>query len=187
MLEKKIPRMKADIVLLQETKCDDINIRWITQRIWLGCEDKWIATKGASGGISTLWDPKIIDMEDISSIPKLLTLKFKSRGSEEEDYITNTYGPNMPNLKRNFLDEITLLGASLNNQVWILGGDFNIITNPLEKLEGLYRIDQQSKDFGELIEKLILVNIPNRNDIFTWNNKRGKEPKVVICLDRFLL
>jgi hypothetical protein len=33
MLKKKILGMKADIVLLQETKCDKGNIIWITQRI----------------------------------------------------------------------------------------------------------------------------------------------------------
>jgi hypothetical protein len=49
----------------------------------------------------------------------------------EDGYITNSYGPNTPYLKRNFMDEIKLLGASMINQVWILGGDFNMITNPL--------------------------------------------------------
>jgi exonuclease III len=81
MMKKKIPMMKADIVLLQETKYDEGNIRRITQRIWLGCESRWIVAEGASRGISTLWDLEIIDMEDMSSRPMILTLKFKSIGS----------------------------------------------------------------------------------------------------------
>jgi hypothetical protein len=125
-------------------------------------------------------------MENISSSSRLLTLKFKMKGTEEEGYITNSYGPTTPNLKRNFLDEINLLGASLIHQVWILGGDFNMITTPLEKQGGLHRINQESKDFGKLIEKLILVDIPTRNGLFTWNNKRGKEHRITVHFGQIL-
>jgi hypothetical protein len=45
-------------------------------------------------------------MEEFSIRLKLLTLKFKMKGSEEEGYITNSYNPNTPNLKRAFLEEI---------------------------------------------------------------------------------
>jgi hypothetical protein len=85
------------------------------------------------------------------------------------------------------MDNINLLGASMINQVWILGGDFNMIKNPLEKQGGLHRIDQESKAFGELIENIILVDIPTRDGIFTWNNKRGKEHMITVRLDRFFL
>jgi hypothetical protein len=40
--------------MMQETKCDAKNIKIITQKIFPGCEAKWIEAKGASGGISTL-------------------------------------------------------------------------------------------------------------------------------------
>jgi exonuclease III len=66
MMKKIISMMKDDIVLLQETKCDEGNIRMITQRIWPGCEARWIATEGASGGVATLWDPDTLDMEEFS-------------------------------------------------------------------------------------------------------------------------
>jgi exonuclease III len=49
LIKSKLSRMKADIILLQETKCDEGNIRRITQRIWLGCEARWIAAEGAFG------------------------------------------------------------------------------------------------------------------------------------------
>jgi hypothetical protein len=56
MLKSKISRMKEDIILLQETKCDEGNIRRIMKIIWPGCEARWIVVEGASGGVSTLWD-----------------------------------------------------------------------------------------------------------------------------------
>jgi hypothetical protein len=72
-----------------------------------------------------------------------------------------------PNLKRAFLEEINILGSSLKHQVWILGGDFNMIMTPLEKQGGLHRIDQESKYFGELIERIQLVDVPTINGLFT--------------------
>jgi exonuclease III len=57
MLKKNNLQEKEDIVMIQETKCDSENMERITQKIWPGCEAKWIDVEGASGGISTLWDP----------------------------------------------------------------------------------------------------------------------------------
>jgi len=73
------------------------------------------------------------------------------------------------------------------NQVWILEGGFNMITNPMEEQVGHRMMDQESKSFGELIENLILVDVPSRNGIFTWNKKIGKENRIAVYLDRFLL
>jgi exonuclease III len=162
MLKKRISLEKVDIVLLQETKCDDGNINKITQRIWPGCESRWITVEGASGGVATLWDPKAMEMEDFSSRHRLLTLKFKVKSSGEEGYITNAYGLNPPSLKRGFLDEINLLGSAMNHHVWILGGDFNMIKSPLEKKGGLRRLDPENVAFGELIERLCLVDVPTK-------------------------
>jgi hypothetical protein len=73
-----------------------------------------------------------MDMEDFWAIHRLLTLKFKIKSIGEEGYVTNAYVPQSPNLKRIFLDEIIYLGSKLQNQIWILGGDFNMIKNLLE-------------------------------------------------------
>jgi exonuclease III len=44
LLKSKVSKLKASIILLQETKCDEVNTRRITKRIWLGCEAIWITT-----------------------------------------------------------------------------------------------------------------------------------------------
>jgi len=104
MIKSKIPRMKEDIILLQETKCDNDNMGRITQKIWHGTEVRCMEVEGTFAGITTLGDPNLIEMQDFSSNARYLTLKFRCIGIEEDGYITNVYGPNMPNLRRNFLD-----------------------------------------------------------------------------------
>jgi exonuclease III len=79
MLKKRISMEKVDIVLLQETKCDEGNIKRITQRIWSRYEAKWIAIEGVSGGVATLLDLESMEMEDFTAIHMILTLKFKMK------------------------------------------------------------------------------------------------------------
>jgi len=187
MLKEKISKIKANIFLLQETKCDKEMMERVTQKIWPGSEAHWIAAEGYSRGLVTLWDPDLIEMQHFSSSARHLILKFRCIGTEEEGYITNVYGPNVPHLKRNFMDELNLIGDSMRNKVWVLGGAFNMITTPLDKKGNIHKLYQESKDFGDLIENLGLVDVPTRNCTFTWNNIRGKEHKISVRLDKFLL
>jgi exonuclease III len=60
MLKSKISRMKMDIILHQETKCDNDNMERITRKIWPGSEARWMEVEGTSGGITTLWDLDLI-------------------------------------------------------------------------------------------------------------------------------
>ena len=99
MLKERISLEKVDIVLLQETKCDEGNINKITQRIWPRCEARWITVEGASRGFATLWDPEAMEIEDFSTRHRLRTLKFKVKILGEEGYVTNAYGPNPPSLE----------------------------------------------------------------------------------------
>jgi exonuclease III len=107
MIRKRISQEKVDIVLLQETKCDEENIKRITQRIWPRCEEKWIMGEGASEGFATLWDPEAMDMEDFASRNRLLTLKFKVKSLGEEGYVMNAYGPQPPILRDAFWNRLT--------------------------------------------------------------------------------
>jgi exonuclease III len=58
MLRKRIIQEKAEIVMLQETKCDMRTIRSIAQKVWKGCAVEVIEAEGASGGLAILWDLK---------------------------------------------------------------------------------------------------------------------------------
>ena len=99
--------------MLQETKCDVENMTRITMKIWGGCEEKWIEAKGASRGLSTLWDPYYMDLKEHASKKRILKLKFKVKGTGEIGYISNAYGPQSPSLK--------FLVVSLQYQTWVLG------------------------------------------------------------------
>lgn len=50
----------------------------------------------------------------------------------------------------------------------------SILQDHFRRKGGVDRLDPISKEFGELIEILQLVDIPTINGVFTWNNHRGE-------------
>ena len=70
---------------------------------------------------------------------------------------------------------------------WILGGDYNVITNLAEKKGGLQRLDKDSEAFNTFIAESKLINIPTVNGLHTWNNKQGGNRQIASRLNRFLM
>ena len=46
-----------DILLIQETKLEDVVFLQASKKLWFKSEARAISTRGASGGIGTLWNP----------------------------------------------------------------------------------------------------------------------------------
>ena len=70
---------------------------------------------------------------------------------------------------------------------WILGGDYNMITNLAEKKGGLRRLDKASEAFNTFIFESKLIDISTVNGLHTWNNKKGGNRQISSRLDRFLM
>ena len=62
-----------------------------------------------------------------------------------------------------------------------------MILNLDEKRGGIRRLDLDSQAFQRMIEDLNFTEIPTKNGIHTWNNKRGETCQIASRLDRFLL
>ena len=101
--------------------------------------------------------------------------------------LSNVYGPSHPREKTNFLNSLEFLAGWVDRSHWVLGGDFNLITNLQEKKGGTRKLDPTAERFSNLIHQLKLVDIRTTNGLFTWNNKRIGEHAVASRLDRFLL
>ena len=85
------------------------------------------------------------------------------------------------------LEDLTKLHHRHPNSKAIYGGDFNMITSLEENKGGLRSLNSDSKAFNSFIISANLVDIPPRNGIFTWTNKRGGDRHIASWLDRFLV
>ena len=71
--------------------------------------------------------------------------------------------------------------------LWLLGGDFNMITNIQENKGGRMHLDLDSNGFKKFIHGNHLIDLQTSNGIFTWNKKRGGAHQIASRLDRFLI
>lgn len=67
---------------------------------------------------------------------------------------------------------------------WCVGGDFNAIRFPVERL-GALRMISQMRNFNGFIDDHELVDLPLKGVVFTWTNNLDR--RVCSRLDRFLL
>jgi hypothetical protein len=82
-----------DIFLIQETKCAGKTAEDIIKRCWRNCESYKIDSKGASGGLSILWNHSIVILDQGLSTPCTITMNYRAISSNKEGMITNAYGP----------------------------------------------------------------------------------------------
>ncbi|XP_060200436.1 uncharacterized protein LOC132628686 [Lycium barbarum] len=69
---------------------------------------------------------------------------------------------------------------------WLMGGDFNVITDDIEKFGGLPVQFAETEDFRQCIDIFQLMDLGFTGSMFTWWNGRSDEACIFKILDRCL-
>lgn len=85
-----------------------------------------------------------------------------------------------------FLTHLQRLGNMHTEKLWVIAGDFNMITSTEEKKGGLKRGDADMERFRETQAALKMIDLNTINGKYTWNNIRGGSRQIASRLDRFL-
>ncbi|GLT68045.1 hypothetical protein SLA2020_403080 [Shorea laevis] len=93
------------------------------------------------------------------------------------------YADNVEASRTTLWDELVLIGNSLPEVPWLLGGDFNEIRYPTESSN--QHFPKESAKFHETLNGIELFDLPALGPQFTWTNKRA-EGLVARKLDRLL-
>jgi hypothetical protein len=139
-----------------------------------------------AGGILTLWNPQVLSLLAAEATRNTLTIHMQIIGNTEVILYTNVYGPLVSEEKRGMIRDLEDLKTRSNNLQWILAGDFNIITSLAKKKGGTRRLDRDAKEFSKFIDTTEMLDLKNKNDQFTWNNKQMNQYQVATRLERFL-
>ena len=171
---------KADIVCLQETKLEWIT-RGIVRSIWSCPYVDWLylGSDGASGGILLIWNSRVVEKVEEAVGHFSVSCKFKNVGDQFEWAFTGVYGPNLNNRRRLMWEELTGL-ISWWDLPWCLGGDFNIIRFPSERL-GAASFSKAMYRFSDFVSLHGLMDIHMEGGLYTWSNTSSAS-----WLDRFL-
>jgi hypothetical protein len=115
--------------MIRETKCTSETLDKISSKCRRGCFSIKVDAEGALGGLDILYNPSEITLSHFFTTRHSISTKFQLVGSDQIDYITNVSRPQVTQEKLSFLDSLYLLIPLFNNQPWLLGRDFNIISS----------------------------------------------------------
>jgi exonuclease III len=129
MLRRKIHQEKPTILLIQETKSNSENLQTLLSRLWKNNKSIAVDAARASGGLAITWNPSNITLNDFTTTRNSISTSYHLIGTDVHGFITNVYGPQTSDQKINLLNLLDWYKKEQPRQNWILGGDFNLITN----------------------------------------------------------
>ena len=68
LLKRRIESEKLVIVFLQETKCSEADLKAIGKKVWHTNEVVAIDSRGATGGIGIIWNPRKVALTDFLAL-----------------------------------------------------------------------------------------------------------------------
>ncbi|XP_038991751.1 uncharacterized protein LOC120115050 [Hibiscus syriacus] len=139
--------------------------------------------EGASGGLVSLWDRKLLEVSCSLIQRRFIAIKGKLVSANKEIGVINVYGPNSQGERREFFETLKSIISSWCIPV-IVGGDFNSVRWQSERI-GAHDYASASRIFEEFIFACDLVEVPNIGSSFTWF--RGGGNAIASRLDRFLI
>ena len=108
----------------------------IFKRAWKGVMVAARDVKGVVGGFTLLWNPNLVSISNLCTTSFSISGRFHILGSDIKGVVTNVYGPFQPSKKYSFLSNLGSLKEWVENDHWLIGGDFNIIRSLEEKKGG---------------------------------------------------
>lgn len=183
MIKNMIKQEKPQICFFQETKCNSNTPGNILSRAWLGSRSVAVDASGASGGLAIAWNPQAITLSDIHASHHIIQATFHILRTNTHGHLTNVYFPQEAGNKMALVDTIDALNLQRVHPLWIIGGDFNMITKLEEKQGGRARVEQENEHFKEFIQNNALIDLQFCNGMHTWSNRRTGRQQITSKLD----
>ena len=175
-----------DIFLIQETKMEEYVFLQTSTNFWKKRGKAAISSRGASGGIGTLWDDTKYEAVDIKYNTSWILTQLRHKESNILVRIYNIYAPNSYVEKKNCWNLLHEERSNLQGNV-ILVGDLNIILSQDEKREGSLIREPIREMVDDIILDWNLMDVKPSSGKYRWNNKRIGPGHIAARLDRFLI
>eukprot|EP00253_Pinus_taeda_P021277 PITA_21277 len=145
-LAARLRKEKPQIMLIQETKISGQKMEEILNKIKPRYEQVTIDGKGSAGGIVVIRNPTEVISEWWIGMPRILTGRFRHIGESEWVAVSAVYGPHTQVDRGLFLSHLEKLKNFHQEQIWIIIGDFNLITSREEKKCGESKRGTESRN-----------------------------------------
>ena len=184
VIKQFIRDQRVDLVCLQETKVQNMNLR-MARSLGAGRFSDWVSVdaSGSAGGILLMWDKRILEVSE--TVYGIFTASCSFRNVEDgfQWIFTGVYGLVLANLKEDMWEELGSV-RGLWAGPWCIGGDFNASISPSESNRG-GRITQAMRCFACVLVDLGVRDLPLQGGPFTWSG--GNNGQAMSRIDRFLV
>ncbi|GJT23006.1 putative reverse transcriptase domain-containing protein [Tanacetum coccineum] len=182
-ISELISRYSSSFIGIQETKLKSCDMFYI-RSIWPHSYADFIhgGSVGASGGILTMWDSRMFDVEHKVIDQNFIGVIGTWVGVNKKIGLLNVYAPQSSALKEALWLSMNSLLSSYNI-TWIIFGDFNVVRSR-DECSGCGFNSGEAIVFNEFIARNGLFDFPFGGRRFSRFNKEGKKASK---LDRFLV
>eukprot|EP00253_Pinus_taeda_P013868 PITA_13868 len=176
-----------DILLVQETKLEDIVFLHSSKKIWYKSEARAISSRGASGGIGTVWNrSKFSVLYEVRDTHWLL-LKMQNLATKEIFCLFNVYSPTIVADKKNCWDSIRHQADLVHMENIIIAGDLNLTLHSSRKRGGSIVRDPAREWAEDILQEWDMLDIKPSSSKYSWSNKRLGPGHIAARLDRFFI
>jgi exonuclease III len=172
-------------LLLQETKLREDCVLQDSKPFWKPSTGKEISSRGASGGICTLWNSQRFILADFQQSQHWFLTKLWNNTSRKSVSIINVYVPNLYQEKLDCWRSLFNIVEDYSNNEVILSCDFNTTLYPWENKGGSLVQDPERENLENLISFFDLIYLKSGKGNYTWSNRRLGH--ISARLDHFLV
>ena len=123
---------QPDILLIQETKLEETAFLQTSKKFWKKKGSAALSSRGASGGIGTLWDDRKYEAMVIKNSTHWILTVLRQKDNDSLVSIFNIYAPNSYNEKLQCWTLLREEQSNIQGNV-IVDGDLNITLSQNEK------------------------------------------------------
>ncbi|KAK3006808.1 hypothetical protein RJ639_015769 [Escallonia herrerae] len=183
-LKKDARTLNSDILFLSETLTPPSKIIPVLHSIgfYNHCFFPPSGTKRLAGGLCLAWKNGV-DLEITNKNCNLINALIFSDPPNSPWMLTAVYGPPHWGTKRKFWDDLDMLAQTFRGP-WVCFGDFNAISNQMEKKGGRPVHSSSSGSINGFIDNNQLVDLGFSGNPFTWSNNRPLAANIKERLDK---
>ncbi|XP_057426571.1 uncharacterized protein LOC130720003 [Lotus japonicus] len=183
-VKKAILHLKPELVLLQETKLNELRERTVIS--WtksLNMQHAESSSVGTAGGLMCLWRESSLQVLTVAVETWFILLTVKLPNIDQTVLIGNVYGPHS-------VSDHSLCLEALKQRVLChgglvcIGGDFNAVLLASERTSGRV-LDVGDSSFQQFVQDSNLLDLPLNNGDYTWFSSRNEG--IWSRLDRWLV
>ncbi|RVW91675.1 LINE-1 reverse transcriptase-like [Vitis vinifera] len=148
-----------------------INYDGVVRSLGVGRFLEWgdLDARGAARGVVVFWDNRVLELMGLEVGLFSISCRFKNVEDGFRWTFSRVYRPTLKRYREAFWEELRAI-RGLWTDPWCIGGDFNMIRFPNERIRG-GRVSSSMRRFSEVIDELELRDLPLQGGPFTWSGE----------------